>query len=431
MNSARTGCRVPLSHRRHRKHHSPAWFHVQPTPPPTLPSLPYDLLAQIFAEHQPQYSNGTWDKPLNSYASFATVNSDVHSLVTAGLYRHLVFEGMGLFGDDHVRKGEKCCRTLQRNPALALRVQSCSIVYLMPDTDEDPDVQLLADTLRLMTNIRSLELKDFSLSLPLLQAICSLESLESLSFKSCDFPSASSPKPCFALSKLTALDSGPIPISSLIKVPEKLHSLVMDAECTTEAIPTLPWTSLASLTHLYAEPSHTAASQFNTLLSSLSSLRDVGFCHPCTSAPYTVSDFDLPSASLPLLERYMGPSALAQTFVPGRSVHTVVLDQKQDSGGIRPRNLRSASLPFPIRESLASLPAAAVKELDVVVGKLDMSKWRAMGRFSKLGKLKVTCLDSTPSLVRTSSPFSFDVCLTWITGDNELTQASLTHAAFP
>lgn len=398
MISIRARRRVPCSRRRHNKR-QPV-LHVLPTPPAAAhSSLPYDILAQIFGEYQPRYDNGAWDKSLSSFADFATVNSDVCSIIAGGLYRHVVFEGMGLFGDDYLQRSEKCCNALQGNPTLAARVQSCSIVYLMADTDEDPDVELLADTLRLMTNIRSLELKDLSLPLPLLQAICSLESLESLSLKNCDLPNAPIPASCFKLSNITALDSGPVSVSALINAPHQLRSLIMDAESTAQAINAVPWASLTSLTQLYAEPSHTTAPGFNSLLPSLPSLRDVGFCHPCTSAPYTVSDFNLPSASLPLLERYMGPSTLTQAFIPGRPVHTIILDQQQDSGGIRPRNLRSASLPFPIQESMVSVPATELEELDVVVGELDMPKWRAMGKFSRLGKLRVTCLDSTPSLV--------------------------------
>ena len=384
---------------------------------PARSHIPFDILAEIIDYARPSYDNGSWTAALSSYAELATINSDAHSIVSAGLYHHLVLEGMGVFGDDHTQAGRRACTTVLHNPRIAALVSKCSIIYLASDDDSDPDVQCLAESIRRMSNLRSLALKDFSVPPALLQAICVLPSLESLSFRGCDLPASifPLPRPAFHLREFVAIDSRlgePNAVLDTFIHPPTLKALEMDAECTQAALDCFPWHDLTSLRKLYAEPMQEAGSHFCTILTHLSTLQDLGFIHAYESRPLDAHDFEhLSPLALLSLNRFLGPSSLAPLFTAGRSIETMVLDQRQDSAGICPRDVFAT--PEHSADGIQSIITSLVpsledvRALDLVVADAEACSIASLAKYSpSLSSLKLSCLESVPSLVSFGTVFT-------------------------
>jgi hypothetical protein len=369
------------------------------------PTLPYDLWAEILCYLRPTSIPHIWKSSTTSFARLASVSRQFQQYVEPRLYKNVILQGMGDFGDDYTQQGRHCCLTLQRNHRLASFVQKCTIMSMMErDDGSDLDVEAIAGVLPLLRNLHVLEYYHMNIPQVIYQAIPTLPHLEVLSFVNCNIPKSAEVAPAaFSLRELTIMGSDVSGCySSLAPFVQKasLASLRLDGYSTDFFFKYLTNGNLHIMENLYIEPTKEQSPQFCSALSHCSSLRTLGFSPPLQSSSYDRADFKLSPKHLQRLVEYTGPCYLAEAFASGRSIRKVRLDQMltlEDYGfTYRPRHFAASSenrkvFGYALEDIRRSCPL--LSELDVVIPKLEAAAVAQIARCcSQLESLKLQAL---------------------------------------
>lgn len=225
--------------------------------------------------------------------------------------------------------------------------------YMVADNDDDSDVQLVAQTLRVLPNLSSLTFQTGTLQAALFEAILDVQSLVSLQliYGELALPEGA-PRPAvkLALQHLALIDF-PIPCNALTLLmrSDKLSSLTVDSNSTAHALDLLSDDTLDPLLarprpiqKISAQPYKESAMQLNKVLNQYRDIEELGLVQPTDCGdPFQCSDLNLEAGALPNLARFRGPSSLAPAIVAGRPVDAVCLDMHSGPDGVsvRPRHI--------------------------------------------------------------------------------------------